>query len=465
MPASGRGVIVAGVTIPAASAEDLSSVLREVYVDLHAHPELSFAERRTADIAARWLGEHGYEVIAGVGGTGVVGLLRRGPGPVVLLRADMDGLPVLEDTGLPYASRERGVDPDGRDVPVMHACGHDVHVTCLMGATATLARQHGWQGTLVALFQPAEELAQGAAAMIADQLYERVPRPDVVLGQHVAPIPAGFIGLRPGPAFAAADSLRMTMHGRGGHGSRPETTVDPVVMAAATVLRLHSLVSREVAATDTAVLTIGSIHAGTKANIIADRAELLLSIRTYDRAVRDRLLGAVRRVAEAEAQASGAPRTPDIEIIESVPAVINHDGACARTRPALEAVVGADRVIDPGPVTGSEDVGILATAAEAPCVFWLLGGADPAVFADVSDVDGLRAITTTLPSNHSPAYAPVINPTLDIGVKTLTAAALAWLDQRADAGDETAPETPQGVHDVMPTDGPKATPRLPTRAQ
>src|SRR5664280_1153146 len=228
-----------------ASLPQLLARLERVYTDLHAHPELSFAERRTAGIAAAWLREHGYDVVEGVGGTGVVGVLRTAPGPVVLLRADMDGLPVLEDTGLPYASQARGTGPDGRDVPVMHACGHDVHVTCLLGAAALLAADRSWQGTVVTLFQPAEEVAQGAEAMVTDGLYHRVPRPDVVLGQHVAPIPAGMIGLRTGPAFAASDSLRVTLYGSGGHGSRPEATVDPVVMAAATVLRLQTLVSRE----------------------------------------------------------------------------------------------------------------------------------------------------------------------------------------------------------------------------
>lgn len=417
----------AGVT-PAPRPEDLAPQLADVYRDLHAHPELSFAERRTAGIAAGWLAEQGCAVAEGVGGTGVVGVLDRGPGPVVLLRADMDALPVREETGLPYASHARGVDPDGRDVPVMHACGHDLHVTCLMGAAAVLAGDPAWRGTLVTVFQPAEELGQGAEAMVADGLYERFPRPDVVLGQHVAPIPAGVLGLQPGPAFAASDSLRVTLHGSGGHGSRPETTVDPVVMAAAAVLRLQTLVSREVAGTDTAVLTVGALHAGTKANIIPDRAELLLNLRSYDPAVRERLLAGVHRILAAEAQASGAPRPPDVEVVESAPAVVNDEAATARTRPALESVVGAGRVLDPGPVTGSEDVGVLATAAGAPCVFWLLGGADPAAFAGAHDVGAVRAVVATLPSNHSPAYAPVLDPTLTIGVRALAAAAGTWLD-------------------------------------
>ncbi len=396
-------------------------------MDLHAHPELSFAEHRTAGIAAKWLHDSGYEVSEGIGGTGVAGVLTTGPGPVVLLRADMDGLPVMEDTGLPYASRARGVDPDGRDVPVMHACGHDLHVTCLLGAAAELAADRSWHGTVVALLQPAEEVARGASAMVADGLYERIPHPDVVLGQHVAPLPAGVIGLRPGAAFAATDSLRVTLHGTGGHGSRPEATVDPVVMAAATVLRLQTLVSREVAGGDTAVLTVGAIRAGSKSNIIPDRAELLVNIRTYDSSVRERVLAGITRIVNAEAQASGAPRPPSITSIETAPSVVNDETASALLRPALESVVGTGRVVDPGPVTGSEDVGVLAGAAGVPCVFWLLGGADPALFGQARDLDAIRAVIASIPSNHSPAYAPVPAPTIGIGVGALAATARAWL--------------------------------------
>ena len=401
--------------------------LEEVYLDLHAHPELSFAEVRTAGIAARWLREHGYDVIGGVGGTGVVGILARSHGPVVLLRADMDALPVQEATGLAYASSARGVDPDGHDVPVMHACGHDMHVTCLLGAAAELSADPDWSGTLVVLFQPAEELVQGAEAMVADGLFDTVPRPDVVLGQHVAPLPAGTLGLRTGPAFAATDSLRVTMTGAGGHGSRPEATVDPVVMAAATVMRLQGVVSREVAGTDTAVVTVGALRAGSKSNIIPDHAELLLNVRSYEPRVRRTVLAAITRIVEAEAAASGTLVAPRIETIESAPAVVNDPQAVARTWPALETVVGEGHVVDPGPVTGSEDVGVLATAGQAPCVFWLLGGADPLAFAGAHDLQGIRAAMAALPSNHSPAYAPVIHPTIHIGVSSLVAAARAWL--------------------------------------
>jgi amidohydrolase len=402
--------------------------LAELYRDLHRHPELSFQEHRTAAVVADRLGALGFETTTGVGGTGVVGLLRNGGGPTALLRADMDALPMQEKTGLPYASDVRGVDHLGHEVDVFHACGHDVHVTCLVGAARQLAEDRAaWTGTLMTVFQPAEELGRGARAMIDDGLFERFGRPDVVLGQHVAPFPAGFLALRPGPAFAAADGVRITMFGRGGHGSRPETTVDPVVMAAATVMRLQAVVSREVAGTDTAVVTIGVLRAGTKENIIPDEAELRLSVRTFDPLVRERVLGAIERIVRAEAVASGAPRDPEVALVDGFPAVVNDIAACARTRPAFEALLGPDRVVDPGLVTGSEDVGLLASGSGAPCVFWLLGGADPARFTGAASADDMAALVAEQPSNHSPFYAPVIEPTLRVGVAALVSAAHTWL--------------------------------------
>ena len=399
--------------------------LADLYRDLHQHPELSFQETRTAAIAAERLRAAGFDTTEGVGGTGVVGVLRNGPGPTALLRADMDALPVLEDTGLEYASTARGVDRDGHDVPIAHACGHDVHVSCLVGATAELAAARDtWSGTLLAVFQPAEELATGARAMIDDGLYDRFGRPDVVLGQHVAPLPAGMLALRAGPAFAGTDSMRITLHGSGGHGSRPETTVDPIVMAAATVMRLQTVVSREIAGTDTAVLTIGTLRAGTKENIIPDRAELGLNIRSYDPAVRERILAAVERITRAEAAASSAPAEPEFELIDSFPVLVNDEAAVARTRPVLGEVAP---VVDPGLVTGSEDVGLFATEAGVPCVYWLLGGADPAAFAGATSREQLLAGVAAQPSNHSPLYAPVVEPTLSVGVAALVAAARHWL--------------------------------------
>ena len=391
--------------------------LAELYRDLHRHPELAFAETRTAGIAARELRAAGFDVTEGVGGTGVVGVLRTGDGPTVLLRADMDALPMAERTGLPYASATEGVS---------HACGHDMHTTCLIGAARELARDRSWSGTVVAVFQPAEEVGGGAQAMVDDGLFERFGRPDVVLGQHVAPMPAGVVGLRSGPSFAAADTLRITLHGRGGHGSRPEVTVDPVVLAAATVMRLQTVVSRETAGGDTAVVTIGAMNAGTVANIIPEHAELHVSVRTYDQKVREKTLASIDRIVRAEAMASGADKDPEVTLVSSFPALVNDADAVERTRPAFD---GLAAVVDPGPVTGSEDVGVFATAAGVPLVYWILGCADPAAFAGATTFEELRDVVLGLPANHSPLFAPVVDPTIATGVASLVAAARTWLRQ------------------------------------
>jgi amidohydrolase len=402
--------------------------LAALYRDLHAHPELAFAEHRTASIAAERLHGLGYQVTAAVGGTGVVGVLENGDGPTVLLRADMDALPVLEQTGLPYASTRHVRDAAGNDVPLMHACGHDMHVSCLLGAAAELAAQASsgaWQGRLLLVFQPAEEGGGGAQAMVDDGLYSRFPVPDIVLGQHVMPLPAGMLGLHGGAAMAGADAVRVVLYGEGGHGSRPETTVDPVLMAAATVLRLQGIVSREVAASDTAVLTVGALHAGTAANIIPDRAELLLSLRSFDEKVHDKVRNAIDRIVRAEAAASGARKDPEVITMESFPVLVNDPAASARLTEVFNTGVGL--TLDPGPVTGSEDVGVLATAAGVPCVYWFIGGSDPALFAGVTTIEEARGIVDGLPSNHSPFFAPVIEPTLRTGITALTTAARTYL--------------------------------------
>lgn len=402
----------------------MSLDLDAIYRDLHRNPELSFQEHRTAGIVADALRGLGYQVTEGIGGTGVVGVLANGEGPTVLLRADMDGLPVEEATGLDYASSARGTDAAGNEVPVMHACGHDVHVTCLLGAAERLAGDRGWQGTLVALFQPAEEQGGGAETMVGDGLYERVPTPDVVLGQHVAPLPAGLVALHPGAAMAAADSITVTLHGTGGHGSRPEATVDPVYLAASTTVRLQGIVAREIAATDAAVVTVGQLHAGTKNNIIPAEAKLGLNVRSFDETVRTKVLGAIERIVRAEATASNAPREPEIVYEERFPVTVNDLAASERTATALRAALGADRVADFGAVSGSEDVGVLATAAGAPLVYWFLGGFDPALFGDALKTGRLP---DDLPSNHSPFFAPVPQPTLSAGVEALVVAAREWL--------------------------------------
>lgn len=400
----------------------VSNDLAELYRDLHAHPELSFAEHRTAALVARRAKALGYEVVEGVGRTGVVARLANGPGPLILLRADMDALPVGEQTGLPYASV--ATDPEGR--PLMHACGHDMHTVCLLGALERLAASRDrWSGTVLGVFQPAEEIGAGAQAMVDDGLFERFGRPEIVLAQHVLPIPVGTVATRAGAILAANDSLLITLHGRGGHGSRPETTVDPIVLAAATVLRLQTIVSREIAATDQAVVTVGTLHAGTKENIIADEARLGLSVRTYSPEVRTRVLAAVRRIVCAEAEAAGADRTPTIEELTRLPITVNDPVALDRTRAALCAALGAEQVREMGAFPASEDVGVLAEAAGAPLSFWFFGGADP---AKVAAAQQRGTVELDIPMNHSPHFAPLAEPTLDCGITALTAAALAWLD-------------------------------------
>jgi amidohydrolase len=415
-----------------------SSELLDRYVDLHRHPELAFAEHRTAGIVADALRRDGFDVHEGIGGTGVVGVLSNGNGPRVLLRADMDGLPVTERTGLDYASTNAATTTDGV-TPVMHACGHDVHVTCLIGACAELAaRREGWSGTLIACFQPAEEAGSGARAMLADDLFDRIGgAPDIVLGQHVMPFPIGSVNLTPGTAMAAADSLRIVLHGSGGHGSSPETTVDPVVMAAAVVMRLQGIVSREVGAMESAVVTVGALRAGTQANIISDRAELLVNVRSFTEDVRDRVLAAIRRIVEAECAASGAPSAPEFESIAAFAVTANDPDACTRMsqvlarvldehRPVIEAAGGTPAVLSLPPVAGSEDVGEFATAADVPLVYWNLGGWAPAAFAgvDLSAAAGISSLPEGVASNHSPFFAPVPQPTLDLGVALLVAAAI-----------------------------------------
>ncbi|WP_330305906.1 MULTISPECIES: amidohydrolase [unclassified Streptomyces] len=391
--------------------------LEDFYRDLHRHPELSLEEHRTAALLAERLRKAGYETADGVGGTGVVGVLRNGDGPTVLLRADMDALPVTEETGLPYASETAGV---------MHACGHDLHVTWLTGAADALAAgRDTWSGTLVVLGQPAEETGEGAARMVADGLYERFPRPDVLLAQHAAPGPAGLYAHSPGLIMSAATDIDIVVHGLGGHGSRPEATVDPVVTAAYLVTRLQTVVSREVAARDSAVLTVGRIEAGTRHNIIPSEARIALNLRTQSEDVRERMIAAIRRIAAGECLAAGCPREPEVTVGSSFPVTVNDPDTDRRIAAVHGEVFGAGTILDPGPAMGSEDFSRLAEGG-LPYSYWFVTTTPADVWNATPGGDDVMARLATVPSNHSPLFAPDLS-TVAPGVRTLVSGALASL--------------------------------------
>ncbi len=419
-----------------AGLEAIREQLAELYRDLHQHPELSLQETRSAGLLAGHLRAAGFDEVAEqVGGTGVVGLLRNGDGPVVMLRADFDALPVLEKTGLPYASTVRGVDPDGNDVPVMHACGHDMHAAALVGAAKLLAAARSdWTGTLLVVFQPAEELILGARQMVQDGLFERFPKPRIVLGQHVAPLPAGFIGHGSGPIMSASDHVKVTLFGRGGHGSRPEAAVDPVLMAANVVTRLQGIVAREVPPAEAAVVTVGRLQAGTKDNIIPDTAELGINMRSYTPQVRDLVRAAIERIVRAESAAGNAVREPEIEWLGNAPALVSDPDATATTLAAFGEHFGPQRLFPMPLVTASEDVGAFGAALGIPTVFWFWGGLEPdLVFKALAE-----GRIDSLPANHSAEFAPLIEPTLSTGVEALVVAALTWLGP-AGSADSAAP--------------------------
>lgn len=398
--------------------------LEATYTDLHSHPELSHREHRSAAIVAERLCGLGYEVTESIGGTGVVGVLRNGEGPTVLFRADMDGLPVLEETGLDYASTARGIDRHGVEWPVMHACGHDFHITWLLAAAQLLADGRGhWSGTFIALFQPAEETGDGARGMVADGLVARVPRPDVVIGQHVNARRAGEIQVRSGPTMSRSEQLKVVVRGRGGHGSSPHYTIDPIVIAASIVTRLQTVVSRELSPFEFGVVTVGMIRAGTKANIIPATAELHLNLRSYDDAVHDRIVATIRRIVNGEAAAAGCVEEPEITSYDHVPATVNDPEVADRVRSWL-AAVGLD-VVEGEQLAGSEDFSELPNAWGVPYTYWFVGGWDAAAYDAAEAADALLEI----PSNHSPYFAPAMHPTLEAGVRSAVASSLAFLGQ------------------------------------
>ncbi|KAL8808405.1 MAG: hypothetical protein Q9223_003188 [Gallowayella weberi] len=398
----------------------------DTYRDLHSHPELSLQEKRTSSIAANHLRDIGYTVYEHIGGYGLIGILNNGQGPTALLRADMDALPVLENTGLEYASKKTMKDRFGKVVPVMHACGHDVHVSSLMGAAKLLYNARSkWRGTLICLFQPAEELAAGAQAMVDDGLYTKfgIPKPDVVLGQHVFCLyKAGAVAIRPGPIMTAGAVLKIRVFGKGGHGSKPSLCIDPIVIASHIVVRLQTIVSRELEPGRFGVVTCGKIQAGTASNIIPDYADLELNIRSYDMEVQRQLLGAMERIIRAECDASGSPQAPLIEKVAHVPATENSLKHTETLTKSFSSYFEGNAVALE-PLTVSEDFSILATAINVPYVFWALGGCEPVKWDEAKKHGKIDEI----PMNHNAKFAPVIEPTLRTGVDALALAALTFL--------------------------------------
>jgi amidohydrolase len=421
----------ASAQAPARSGEveSVYPAAHSLYLDLHQNPELSSHETQTAAKLAARLRDLGYAVTENVGGTGVVAVLKNGAGPTVMFRAELDALPVEEKTALPYASKVRAKDDSGRDVGVMHACGHDVHMASLFGTAAIMAHSKDtWHGTLILIGQPAEETITGAKRMIEDGLMTRLPKPDVALALHVGNnLPAGKVGVGPGYRFSNADSLRITIYGKGGHGSEPDTTVDPIVIAARTVVALQTIVSREVKPGDgdVAVITVGYFQAGTKNNIIPDHAELGITIRSYKPEVRARLLAAVDRITKAEASAAGAPREPKIEHYEATDAVYNDPALAQRMEGVLDSALGKENVIVEEPGLASEDFSFL-TAQGVPSFYFSLGGANPEKYAEA------KSAGISLPSNHSSLFAPDVDPTLHTGIAAEVAVLRNLLNGSAD---------------------------------
>lgn len=373
-----------------------------VYTDLHEHPELSGHETRTASVLAGKLRGLGYEVTEHVAGTGIVAVLKNGSGPTVLLRTELDALPVAEQTGLPYGSQVPGV---------MHACGHDIHMASLYGTAAIMARSRdGWHGTLVLVGQPAEETIQGAQGMLDAGLYTRFPKPAYAVAFHdTNAIAAGKIGLMPGYSLSNADSIRITIYGRGAHGSQPQSSIDPVLIAARITVTLQSIVAREIAPGDAAVVTVGYIHAGTKNNIIPQTAEMGLTVRSYKPEVRKYLLAAITRIVNAEAEAAGVEKPPAIDHYEGTAALYNDPALVARVRPALVHALGTANVEEGRPAMASDDFANFAVDG-VPIVMVELGAADPQKLAEA------EATGKPLPSNHSPFFAPDARPTLLAGI-------------------------------------------------
>jgi len=398
--------------------------VESLYIDLHRNPELSLHEEKTAAKMAENLRRLGFDVTTGVGGTGVVGVLKNGSGPTVMIRAELDALPVPEKTGLEYASHVMTKDDQGADVPVMHACGHDLHMAIGIG-TATLLAQNKdrWRGTFIFVGQPAEERIRGAAAMLKDGLFTRFPRPDFALSLHdTAGLPAGKLGYTSGYSLSNSDSVDVTIYGRGAHGSAPQNGVDPIVIAARTILAWQTIISREKSPFDPGVITVGSIHGGTKHNIIPDEVKLQLTVRSYTDPVRQHLLDSIARIAKAEAEASGAPKPPKVDVIESVSAVYNDPALTQRVSAALKHTFGDDNVVQEPPDMASDDFAEYGKAG-VPALQFSLGAVDPQKF------EAARKTGEQLPGPHSPFFAPDREPSLRTGITAETTAVLAVMSR------------------------------------
>jgi amidohydrolase len=406
-----------------AGYEALRPAQEAFYQDLHRHPELSHQEHRTAQQVAGQLQDDGFTVQTGIGGTGVTGVLANGSGPVVLLRCELDALPLREATGAPYASTVTVRDASGMEVGVDHACGHDLHMAAMVGMAKLMAgHRDRWHGTLIPLFQPAEETGEGAQEMVDDGLFKKIPVPDVALAQHLLPGIAGTVRTRSGPFMSAADSIKVTVYGRGGHGSTPQNTVDPVVLAAMIIVRLQTIVSREVAPGDVAVVTVGSCNAGTRSNVIPDHAVLELNLRSYSAVTRQRMMDAIQRIVRAECQASGSPKDPEFESTLTFPVTVNDAAVTDRVAKAFAAHFG-DRADEIPLQTVSEDFSKIPDAAGVPYTYWGLGYTDRDTYLAAEKGGHLDDLIT----NHSPKFLPPMQPCLRTGTEALLAAALAWL--------------------------------------
>ena len=413
------------VSMPALAAEPDPWIDRNVgeflglYRHLHANPELSFKETKTAKRIAEELTRSGAKVTTGVGKLGVVGVMENGNGPTVLVRADMDALPVREETGLPFASRVTTTDDAGETVPVMHACGHDMHMSCLVGVARWLGEHRDrWSGRILFIAQPAEEKVGGADAMLKDGLYEKFGKPDFAIALHVShDLPTGQVGYCSGPAMAGSTSMDIVVKGKGGHGAMPHNTVDPIVLSAALVLDIQTIVSREIKPIDPAVITVGAIHGGTKHNIVPAEVHLQLTLRAFRDEVRAQLIDGIERRAKGLAAAHKAP-VPKLEVSDATPPTVNTPELVDRVVPFLRDALGAENVVTVEPTMGAEDFGLFGKGG-VPTFMFRLGTIPPERVA--------RAEADPLPSLHSPFYRPDAEPSLRTGIRAMTSAVTGLL--------------------------------------